>query len=213
MVAALGRFQSNSVVCVRECDWIVHLNRMCAMVTDGDVLSQVSEAFRLRGSCSGVCSHSGHWAHSMPASDYAGLLVVTRGRIYFQLEGVGAEALELAPGDVLALPHGHAFTIRDDPGTPLVPGSILGGCPRLSTCATAGAQTEFIGLRCELVGGKTNPVLRVLPALIHCPGNDGAVARWLEPTVHLLAAESTSSSPGLTTILNRLAAVLSIQLI
>src|SRR5207245_7889210 len=68
-------------------------------------------------------------------------------------------------------------------------------------------------LCCELAGGRTNPVLRVLPRLIHCPGSDGAVARWLEPSVRLLAMESASSSPGRTTILNRLAEVVFIQLI
>jgi AraC-like DNA-binding protein len=177
-----------------------------------DVLSQVAEAFRLRGSCIGACSHTGPWAHSIPRSDYAGLLVVTRGRIYFELEGARHAPLDLAPGDVVALPHGHGFTIRDDPGTPLDTahdrGCFVSGKP-----SARGGQTEFIALRCELVGGRANPVLRVLPPLVHCPGSDGSVARWLEPTVHMLAAEITSTSPGRTTILNRLAEVVFIQLI
>ena len=76
-----------------------------------------------------------------------------------------------------------------------------------------GGQTEFLAICCELAGGRANPLLRVLPPLIHCPGSDGRVARWLEPTVRLLAMESGSSTPGRTTILNRLAEVVFVQMI
>jgi AraC-like DNA-binding protein len=183
------------------------------MQDTADVLSQVAEAFRLRGSCVGACSHTGPWAHTIPRSDYAGLLVVTRGRIYFELEGARHAPLDLAPGDVVALPHGHAFSIRDDVRTPLEAAREFRGCILSEKPPARGGQTEFIALRCELVGGRANPVLRVLPPLVHCPGSDGGVARWLEPTVHLLAAEITSASPGRTTVLNRLAEVVFIQLI
>lgn len=178
-----------------------------------DVLSQVAEAFRLRGSCSGVIGVSPPFGFAMPRSDHASLFVLTRGRVYFELEGGKRGALELAPGDVVALPHGHAFTVRDSPGTPVRSVAEIGGCSGPRHHVAPGAQTEFVGLRCELAGGRANPMLRVLPPLIHCPGNDGRVARWLEPTVRLLTVESASSTPGRTTVLDRLAEVVFIQLI
>ena len=65
-----------------------------------DVLSQVAEAFRLRGSVSGVFELSAPWGYAIPKRPHAGLLVVSRGRIHFELEGGKQRALELAPGDV-----------------------------------------------------------------------------------------------------------------
>jgi len=149
----------------------------------------------------------------MPASDLAALLVVTRGRVYFEMDGAGGPALELAPGDVAALPHGHPYSIRDAPGTPLRPFGELVSCGAVEREQANGGQTEFIAICCELAGGRGNPLLRVLPPLIHCPGSDSRVARWLEPTVRLLAMESGSSTPGRTMILNRLAEVVFVQMI
>ena len=112
----------------------------------------------------------------------------------------------------MALPHGHPYSIRDAPRTPVRPANRLCPCGG-SRFQPRGGQTEFISICCELAGGHVNPVLRLLPPLIHCRGGDAGVARWLEPTVRLLAVESASTTPGRETILNRLAEVVFIQLI
>src|SRR5580765_2309077 len=160
-----------------------------------DVLSQVLEAFRLRGSMSAQVAARAPWGFSVPQCADLGLLVVLRGRISFALDGAEHGALELATGDVVALPGGDAFTLRDAPGSPVIPITEAVPCqePRLSM---PGAQDEFIVLRCKLSGGCTNPLRAGLPRLLHLPGSDGAVARWLEPTVRLLALESGASPTG-----------------
>src|SRR5258706_3600178 len=184
------------------------------MATDVDVLSQVAEVLRLRGSVSGVCALPSPFGYAMPKMNHGKLLVVTCGRVYFEMNvGGKSHELELAPGDVIALPHGHAYSIRDDPRTPLKAPPEMAGCGKPRMEAPRGGQTEFVGLCCEFAGGRTNPILRVLPPFIHCPGSNGSVARWLEPTVRLIAAESNCASPGRTTILDRLAEVVFIQLI
>jgi AraC-like DNA-binding protein len=162
---------------------------------------------------SGIMSVSPPWGFAIPRSDRAALLVVTRGRVSFEMPGVTNAAIELAPGDVVAAPHGHPCIIRDDPHTPVGPADEMASdsCPGFGVAG--GGQTEFVGLCCELAGGRTNPVLRVLPPIIHCPGSDGRVAHGLEPTIRLLAVESAGANPGRTTILNRLAEVVFIQLI
>jgi len=178
-----------------------------------DVLSDVAEAFRLRGSCSGTFTLTAPWGYSVPGTKDAALLVVTRGRVHFELEGPKRRVLELAPGDVVALPHGNACNLRSDARTPLRPIEEIEERLQLAPEKSRGGQTEMIALCCELVSGRTNPLLGALPPLIHCPGSDGNVARWLDPTVRLLAAESASTTPGRATILNRLAEVVFIQLI
>src|SRR5258706_4867776 len=213
MVCRLGRMPNEWVAWLQFFDWIVQRSRSSRMATDVDVLSQVAEVLRLRGSVSGVFALPSPWGYAMPKMNHAKLLVVTRGRVYFEMNVGKSRVLELAPRDVIALPHGHAYTIRDDPRTPLTPPPDLGSCGAPRAESPRGAQTEFVGLCCEFAGGRTNPILRVLPPFIHCPGSHGSVARWLEPTVRLIAAESTGSSPGRTTILDRLAEVAFIQLI
>ena len=180
--------------------------------TSSDVLSQVLEAFRLKGSVSAQVAARAPWGFSVSESHDLGLLVVMRGRMSFEMEGAEQGALELATGDVIAMPNGDAFTLRDAPGSPVIPITDAVPCLELRL-SMPGAQTEFIILRCALSGGCTNPLRAGLPRLLHLPGSDGAVARWLEPTVRLLALEGSAPPTGRTTVLDRLAEVILIHLI
>lgn len=180
--------------------------------TPQDVLSQLMEAFRLRGSVSAQIAARSPWGYSFPGSRDLGLVVVMRGRVLFEKEGDEHGPHELAPGDVVAIPNGDPFTLRDGPDSPLVPIEQSGACSGTNV-STPGAQTDFIVLRCELSGGCSNPVRRALPPFIHCPGTDGRVARWLEPTVRLLALESAAPQIGRSTVLNRLAEVVFVHLL
>ena len=183
-----------------------------APTAPSDALSLVLDAFRLKGSVSALMAVRGPWGYSVPSSPDLALMVVTRGRAHFAMDGIEGGVLELAAGDVLAIPNGDAFSLSDRPGAPLVPIAESGACSGTSVIAP-GAETEFIILHCEMRGGCSNPVRAGLPRLIHCPGNDGRVARWLEPTIRLLGFESTAPSTGRTTVLNRLAEIMLVQLI
>jgi len=182
-------------------------------IETADVLSQVAQVFRLKGSLSGVLRVAPPWGYEMPESHHVVLLVVTRGRIFFEPATGSGPSLELASGDVLALPQGQAHTLRDAPGTPVRPFREAAGLAQQAGEASRPAQTEFIALCCELTGGCSNPVRSALPTLLHFPGTDGRVARFLEPTVRLLAVESGGTAPGRTIVLNRLAEVIFIQMI
>jgi AraC-like DNA-binding protein len=177
-----------------------------------DALSLVLASFRLRGSVGAHIAVASPWGYAVPASHDLGLMVVLRGRIHLVMEGVEDATLELAPGDVVAMPNGDPFTLRDHPDTPVVPITETGACAG-DRILQAGAQTEFILLRCALSGGCTNPVRTGLPRLIHCPASDGRSARWLEPTVRLLALETAEFSTGRVTVLNRLAEITFVHLI
>ena len=183
-----------------------------ALNTPQDVLSQLLDAFRLRGSVSAQIAVRSPWGYSFPGNRDLGLVVVMRGRVLFEREGDEHGPHELAPGDVVAIPNGDPFTLRDAPGSPLVPIEESGACSGTSV-NTPGSQTEFIVLRCELSGGCSNPVRRALPPFVHCPGSDGRVARWLEPTVRLIALESAAPQTGRSTVLNRLTEVVFVHLL
>lgn len=197
-----------------------------------DVFSQVLNSLHLTGSISDVFSPAPPWGFTFPASDHARLLVVTRGRVHFELEvrpGSAAEpgaalkpgaapdsgtALDLGPGDVVAVPHGEAMTIRDDPRSPVHPiteyrsADLADESRRLR-----GGQTEFIPICCELSGGRMNLITQNLPPVIFCPGSDEQVRRWVEPAVRILAIEGFCSVPGRQAVLDHLASILFIQVI
>jgi len=180
-----------------------------------DALSLVLDGFRLRGSVSAQVAARSPWGFSVQASSDFRLLVVSRGRITFDMgraEGVENGHLELATGDVVAMPSGDAFAVRDQPGSPLVPITEAVPCSELRL-AMPGAQTEFILLRCVLTGGCSNPLRAGLPRLIHLSGSDATSTRWLEPTVRLLALEAAAPATGQTTVLDRLAEVILVHLI
>src|SRR6187399_3447635 len=107
-----------------------------------DALSLALQAFRLKGSAGVHLAVRPPWGFSVAASQDLGLLVVTRGRMSFQMDGEDGR-LELATSDVVAMPNGDAFTLRDEPSTQVVPITEAVPCdePRLSM---PGAQTEFI---------------------------------------------------------------------
>jgi len=177
-----------------------------------DALSLVLDGFRLRGSVSVQVAARSPWGFSVPASSDFGLLVIARGRASLDVESAEDGQLELATGDVVAMPSGDAFAVRDQPGSPLVPIQEAVPCSELRL-AMPGAQTEFILLRCVLSGGCTNPLRAALPRLIHLSASDGPAARWLEPTVRLLALEAAAPATGRTTVLDRLAEVILVHLI
>jgi AraC-like DNA-binding protein len=177
-----------------------------------DALSVVLDGFRLRGSVSVQVAARSPWGFSVPASTDFGLLVVARGRASFDLEAQERARLELATGDVVAMPSGDAFGVRDQPSSPVVPIKEAVPCSELRL-VMPGAQTEFIVLRCGLSGGCTNPLRAGLPRIIHLSASDGVATRWLEPTVRLLALEAAAPATGRTTVLDRLAEVILVHLI
>lgn len=172
-----------------------------------DVLSQLASALRLEGAMSGRFTLAAPWGFAIPKSDTAALIVVVRGRVYFELREGGPRTLELGPGDVVALPHGHAHALRDDPHTPAEEASCVRSTVEDAAERHRGGQTELLLLACRFAHPRGDSLLQALPPLIHFAGHEGAVARWLDPTVRLLASESAASAPGRTIILNRLAEI------
>jgi AraC-like DNA-binding protein len=177
-----------------------------------DVLSQLTRAFRLEGALNGRFQLGSPWGFCVPATDHATLLLVTRGRVFFELNGDEPQTFDLGPGDVVALPHGHAHTLRDDPATPVQEIGGVHSCRTALTEPRRGGQTELILLVCRFVGSPGNSLFDALPPLIHFAGDSGA-AKGLEPALRLVALESASHEPGRATILDRLAEIVFVQVV
>jgi len=183
------------------------------MHADPDVLSQLASAFRLEGAMGGRFSLASPWGFALPRSEHVVLLVVLRGRVHFESGEEESRTFELGAGDVVALPHGDAHVVRDDPRTLVKEAGGLRSCPHALPRHPRGGETELLVLACRFANGSDNSLLRALPRVIRYAGRDGAVVRWLEPTIELLATESAANAPGRTMILDRLAEVVFLQLV
>ncbi len=119
----------------------------------------------------------------------------------------------------MALPHGHAHSLIDDPG-------ITAAQPleELLVCRARGDGSVFRvgggGESATIVSGRfrfedrrNNPLLSVLPPVITLKGEMGKSVLWLEPTLKFIACEAASGRPGSQTVIARLADVLFIQIV
>jgi AraC family transcriptional regulator, alkane utilization regulator len=181
-----------------------------------DVLSDVLHTVRLR---SVIYCHSeltAPWGlHVEGVAGRAGFFVVTRGSCYLETEGSQAP-LALAGGDLIVLPHGGGYTLRDALTSPVAPlQDLLASCPTNGHKAlrhgSGGALTTMVQGCFQFENGVTSPLLGALPSLIHVRGENGQMVPWLEVTLKFIACEATSQLPGTEITVARLTDILFIQ--
>lgn len=182
-----------------------------------DVLTDVLQTVRVSSVCYGRVELGAPWGIRVPESEAASFHVLLRGNAWLEVEGAG-EPVALASGDLFALPHGRAHTLRDALDTPAIPIAEIVGCA--DDCSTASLKVGGNGTAATLVCGafqfedrKHNPLLNVLPPLVLIKGEDGRAVHWLEPTLQFMACEAASGRPGSRTVVSRLADILFIQIV
>src|SRR5262249_24723319 len=92
---------------------------LVAKVERGDVLTEVLDSLGLEGRVFCRAELSAPWSLALPPSEYAPFHVLERGAGWVRLDGEG-DALALAPGDLVIVPHGGGHVLCDDPDTPPV---------------------------------------------------------------------------------------------
>lgn len=182
-----------------------------------DVLTDVLQTVRVSSVCYGRVELGAPWGIRVAKSDAASFHVLLRGNAWLEVEGL-SEPVALASGDLFALPHGHAHTLRDSLETVARPlEEIVGG---EGACAGGTLKVGGNGAAATLVCGafqfedrRNNPLLSVLPPLVLIKGEDGRAVHWLEPTLQFMACEAASARPGAQTVVSRLADILFIQIV
>jgi AraC family transcriptional regulator, alkane utilization regulator len=182
-----------------------------------DVLTDVLETVRVGAACYGRVEAAAPWGIGVDADEeYAKFHVVLAGDCW--LEVVGHDPIHLNGGDLVALPHGHAHTLRDAQQSPIRPLRELitvssGKCqPSISTGGDGASATLVTG-SFHFEDRRNNPLLSVLPPVIVLPGELSRNVHWLEPTLKFIACEAASGRPGAQTVVSRLADVLFIQIV
>ena len=194
-----------------------------------DVLTDVLETVRVVAACYGRLEATAPWGIRVRPGEDAKFHVVLEGHARLVVEGV-AEPIELSAGDIVALPHGHAHSLVDDPGVTLTP-SLLADpsvtaqpLEELLVCRPrgdnsvlrvggGGQSSTIVSGRFRFEDRRNNPLLSVLPPVITLRGEMGKSVRWLEPTLKFIACEAQSGRPGSQTVIARLADVLFIQIV
>ncbi|MBK7586430.1 MAG: AraC family transcriptional regulator [Myxococcales bacterium] len=182
-----------------------------------DVLTDVLQTVRVSSVCYGRVELGAPWGVQVEKAEAASFHVLLRGNAWLEVDG-RAEPVALASGDLFALPHGHAHTLRDSPDTvarPLsevvtVGGACTGGVLKVGG---NGAAATLVCGAFQFEDRRHNPLLNVLPPLVLIRGEEGRAVHWLEPTLQFMACEAASGRPGAETVVSRLADILFIQIV
>lgn len=182
-----------------------------------DVLTDVLETVRVVAACYGRMEATAPWGIRIRSGEDAKFHVVLEGRAQLLVDG-SDEIIELSAGDIVALPHGHAHSLSDDPSLSAQPLEELlvcrargeGGAFRIGG---GGEAATVVSGRFHFEDRRNNPLLSVLPPVITLKGEMGKSVRWLEPTLKFIACEAASGRPGSQTVIARLADVLFIQIV
>jgi AraC family transcriptional regulator, alkane utilization regulator len=182
-----------------------------------DVLTDVLETVRVGAACYGRVEAAAPWGIGVAADEEdAKFHVVLSGECWLDVDG--QEPIHLSGGDLVALPHGHAHSLRDVPGSPIRPLTDLitapsGKCQSSITTGGDGASATLVTGSFHFEDRRNNPLLSVLPPVIVLPGELSRNVHWLEPTLKFIACEAASGRPGAQTVVSRLADVLFIQIV
>jgi len=151
---------------------------------------------------------------SLPADGYARFHFIERGGAWLSVEGA-KRVTPLASGDLVIVPHGNGHVLADSPKTKPVPIHRLvkgkADSPILLQHGGGGAQTLMTCGSFQIVNGNYNPLLAVLPPLIHILSGGEQLGEWLEPTLKMLAYEARHSRPGSETVVARLIDIILLQ--
>jgi AraC-like DNA-binding protein len=141
--------------------------------------------------------------------------VVTHGNCWLEVKHLATPA-RLFAGDLGFLPRGDRYVLKDAPGTRCVDFfDFVERHPpdkkRVLRAGGGGAVTKLVcgGMRFE--NGATDPLLAVLPPLIHVAASEADSAPRLRLTVEHVIEELNSDRPGFESVITRLAEILFIE--
>src|SRR4051794_10194447 len=153
-----------------------------------DVLTDVLETVRVVAACYGRMEATAPWGIRVRPGEDAKFHVVLEGRARLVVDGVD-EPIELSAGDIVALPHGHAHSLLDDPSVAaaivldpkLVPAPSPQPLEELLVCRPrgdnsvlrvggGGQSSTIVSGRFRFEDRKNNPLLSVLPPVITLRG-------------------------------------------
>ena len=177
-----------------------------------DVLTSVLNSLQFNGKVFCYGRFTAPWAIRINPKEYAHFHFVESGEAWIELEETGART-RLLSGDLAIVPHGGAHFLGDNPKTKAVDAEQLlicrdelllkhgGGGPETTTVCGAFTFEHQIG----------NPILPLLPDMIHLPREETRSGTWLESMLDLLANEAQFPREGSGSIIGHVTGIIFIQ--
>lgn len=179
-----------------------------------DALADVLDMLKPRGRVYCCSEMSAPWAMSLPADGYARFHVIEHGGAWLRIEGA-RQVNALASGDLVIVPHGNGHVLADSPKTKPIPiiRLVKGKADTAISLQHGGGgpQTLMICGSFQIVNPEHNPLLAVLPPLIHIPSGAEGLDEWLEPTLKMLGYEARHPRTGSETLVDRLIDIILVQ--
>jgi AraC-like DNA-binding protein len=159
-----------------------------------------------------TAEYTSPWGVEIPsAAGRANFCVLNQGNCWLESNRT-KRSIALASGDLIFLPHGGGFRLRDKPQSKVITVEELMkhkvGTHRVNY-GGGGSSTIVVHGCFEFEGADTNPLLAALPTVIHINGAEGCSC--FQATLNYLASESSSELPGSQAVILRLTDVLFIQ--
>jgi len=180
-----------------------------------DPLADVLDVSRVRGAMLANVRAHAPWGLDLPQSSGASFHALTAGTAWLQVEG--AEPLQLMPGDLLLLPAGIPHRLCSSVGTRCRPfdrtvkeqlmtadGDLVLEGP--------GARTSFVCAGYDYDHEVAQPLLSLLPPVLHVPADPVAGAK-VTAVVSLLAGELGARDAGARAAVERLIDLLLIHVV
>lgn len=184
-----------------------------------DVLSDIFETIRLRGSLYFRTDFSPPWGTTVPSLGRAARFHhVVHGHCFI---AVGKdEPVRLEPGDFVVVPGGASHILSDTPrrdAPPLERVLELAGYngERLVTVrgGNSAASTQLICGHFTFADGSDHPLLRALPSLIRIQAKSRQKRPWFDQVLRLLVDHVFSSHDGAEAVVSRLSEIVFIEAI
>lgn len=176
-----------------------------------DVLGDVLETLRFRGSIFFRSDLAAPWGMSLPKDGAPRFHIVLSGECYVGAKG--QEAVNAHETDLIMLPNGTSHWIADKPGRVLIASDRAGkACELGNPLFQKGKITNR--LMCGTVlfdEGSSHPIIGTLPDVMHFPMLETAGPIW--SVITLIDAEMQNHKIGSSRIADRLTEVLFLQLL
>src|SRR5215831_3284331 len=183
-----------------------------------DTLSEVLAVTRLKGTVYFSAELRAPWGVTLPRRSRSPFYAVTQGRCEITLDGAPSPGVSLGPGGLVVLPGGMGHTLASSstvtasPLDQFVARYPMDDAGHLKVLDGSGPTTSLIGGFFELERAP-DPLVAILPPIIHLPAEDPEVDGWLDPILRSIASEAAQALPGRAVVLNRLADVLFVRVV
>lgn len=141
--------------------------------------------------------------------------ILIGGRCRLELED-NAPPISLSAGDFVIVTRGGSHSLRSTPSSPVVDFFELAkkhgpDKTRFFRAGGEGALTRLVCGGMQFESARGNPLLAILPPLLHVKATEGRARSWLRLTVEHIVDELDSGRSGAVEVATRLADVLFIQ--